>query len=370
MEGYSTADWLWLLIAFGGGLMGGLVAAWLAYAAARRIAARTRGEIDDLFVAALHRPASIAIAAFAVQVAIAAVPRDLPLEPQVRHGVGVAMIAAVGWMAFALVRVGGTILARRAATRETSPFAQRAVHTRVRLLTRVLNVLVAVVFAALILLTFPAVRELGAGILASAGVAGIVVGLAAQSFVSNLIAGVQLAFDGPIHIGDSVVIDGEYGIVEQMGATFVTVRTWDLRRLLVPLRYFLENRVENWTLHSADLLGTVFLYVDYAAPLDEIRDELKRVVSASEHWDKKTAVLAVTDVTEQSLQLRAVVSAASPSSLWELRCEVREKLVKFIIGRQPRGLPVVRAALHLTPPGGNGAESAGIPQEAQGDDGA
>jgi small-conductance mechanosensitive channel len=179
--------------------------------------------------------------------------------------------------------------------------------------------------------------------LASAGVAGLVAGIAAKPALSNLLAGMQIALTQPIRIDDVVIVEGEWGRIEEVNTTYVVICTWDLRRLIVPLTHFIEKPFQNWTRRSADLIGTVFLHTDYTVPVEEIRNELRRLLEANPLWDRKVCVLQVTDAEEHTIELRALVSAANASMLWDLRCAVREGLIRFLQERYPQHLPRTRA---------------------------
>ena len=195
------------------------------------------------------------------------------------------------------------------------------------------------------LMTFDRVRSLGAAILASAGIFGIVIGVAAQKTIGTFIAGFQIAITQPIRIDDVVVVENEWGRVEEITLTYVVIKIWDQRRLVVPITFFIEKPFQNWTRVSADLLGTVFIYVDYTIPVEAVREELRRILDKSHFWDKKVSGLEVTNTTERTVELRALVSAADSSNLWNLRCEVREKLIAFIQKNYPSSLPKLRAEL-------------------------
>ena len=208
--------------------------------------------------------------------------------------------------------------------------AARRVYTQVQVLRRIATVMIIVVAIAVMLMTFPSIRHLGESLFASAGLAAVVAGLAARTMLTNLLAGVQIALTQPIRIEDVVIVEGEWGWVEEIATTFVVVRIWDLRRLVVPISYFIEKPFQNWTRRSADLMGTVFLYTDYSVPVEEIREELHRVLLASKLWDGKVWGLQVTNSTDHALELRALMSAASGPTAWDLRCFVREKLVEFL----------------------------------------
>ncbi|MGK2873408.1 MAG: mechanosensitive ion channel family protein, partial [Alphaproteobacteria bacterium] len=221
----------------------------------------------------------------------------------------------------------------------------REVHTRVRLLQRILAAIVIVITLCLILMAIPGIRQIGVTLFASAGIAGIVGGLAARPALSNLIAGVQLALTQPIRIEDVVIVEGEWGWIEEIRMTFVVVRVWDLRRLIVPLSYFIETPFQNWTRKTADILGTVFLYTDYTVPVQCVRDELHQILKNSELWDGEVWGLQVTNTTEHTLELRALMGARNSGDAWTLRCDVREKLIDFMQREYPEALPRLRGEL-------------------------
>jgi small-conductance mechanosensitive channel len=206
-------------------------------------------------------------------------------------------------------------------------------------------VVVCIIALATMLMTFPRIRQLGTTILASAGIIGIVVGMAAQRTIGTFIAGLQIAFTQPIRVDDVVIVENEWGRIEEITLTYVVVKIWDLRRLIVPITYFIEKPFQNWTRVTADILGTVFIYVDHTVPIDAVREELQNILNESELWDKKVCVLQVTNTSERTIELRALVSAADASAAWSLRCEVREKLVNFIRENYPQALPKLRTEL-------------------------
>ena len=224
--------------------------------------------------------------------------------------------------------------------------AGRRVRTQIHVLRRIFIVVVVIVTAAVMLMTFPAIHELGTSLLASAGLAGLIVGMAMKPTLSSLLAGLQIALTQPIRIDDVVIVQGEFGWIEEIETTYVIVRTWDLRRLVVPLSYFIENPFQNWTRKTADLLGTVFVYVDYSVPVEEVRQELHRILESSPLWDGKVWGLQVTNASEQAVEIRALMSAPNAPKAWDLRCYVRESLIKFLQERFPESLPKMRAEVH------------------------
>jgi len=212
-------------------------------------------------------------------------------------------------------------------------------------LSRIATGTVLVAGLAFVLMTFPRARQLGASLLASAGVAGVIVGIAARSVFSNLLAGLHIALAQPIRIDDVLIVENEWGRVEEITATYVVLKIWDERRLIIPLGWFMDHPFQNWTRRSADILGTVFLWVDYTLPVQAVRGEARRLCEASPHWDRRVCVVQVTDASDRAMQLRILVSSAASGSNFDLRCELREGLIDFIQREFPRALPQLRASL-------------------------
>jgi small-conductance mechanosensitive channel len=210
-----------------------------------------------------------------------------------------------------------------------------------------LDTLAVIITISIALMTVEQVREYGLSLFASAGVAGVIAGLAARPVLSNLIAGVQLAMTQPIRLEDAVIVEGEFGSVEEITSTYVVLRLWDHRRLIVPLSYFMEKPFQNWTRQTSALIGSVYLYVDYTAPVERIREKLSELASSSKFWDGQVAALQVTDAKTSTMELRAIVSARNAGAAWDLRCEVREKLIAFLQKDYPSALPRQRAEVEL-----------------------
>lgn len=227
----------------------------------------------------------------------------------------------------------------------------RRMYTQLQTLRKIFTAIVFVIAAALVLMGFEQFRTIGTGILASAGLAGLILGFAAQKIFANLLAGIQIAFTQPIRVDDVVIVENEWGWIEEITLTYVVVRIWDLRRLVLPISYFIETPFQNWTRVTADILGTVFIYTDYTIPVQEVRQELGRILQSSDKWDKKAWGLQITSATERTMELRALMSAADSSAAWDLRCEVREKLIEFIQKNYPHALPKTRAELEKIPAG-------------------
>jgi small-conductance mechanosensitive channel len=218
----------------------------------------------------------------------------------------------------------------------------RAINTQVILLKKIVQAIIIIVTIAAGLMTFDSVRNLGAGLLTTAGVLGAIGAFASQQSLSRLFTGIQLAFTQPIKIGDMVIIENENGLIEEITLSYVVVKLWDLRRLILPTDYFFSKGLQNLTRNSTELLGTIFIYADYTLPIDQVREQFFEYVKSSELWNKNVATFQVTDVKENSLELRGLVSADDAPALWNLRCELREKLIRFIVTTYPNALPLKR----------------------------
>jgi len=259
------------------------------------------------------------------------------------------VIAGFGWLTIRIVYIIRDMILHHYDIDQKDNLRARELYTQVRVIDRVVAVMIILTTIAVMLMTFPAVRKLGISLLASAGVVGIILGLAAQKTLGNLLSGIQIALAQPIRIDDVVIVENEWGRIEEITLTYVVIRIWDLRRLIVPISYFVEQPFQNWTRVSADLLKTVYVYADYRLPVSEVRDELKRLLDASEYWDKKVWNLQVTNSTDRTMELRALMSAADSSAGWNLQCEIREKLIDFLQQRFPEYLPRVRLEMDTRP---------------------
>ncbi|MFJ4780907.1 mechanosensitive ion channel family protein [Streptomyces sp. NPDC088762] len=251
------------------------------------------------------------------------------------------LIASAAWLAvhIATAIVDSTYARYAAVARDAARL--RRVRTQVTLIQRVVTAAVVVVAAAAMLLTFPPMRTVGASMLASAGVLGIVAGIAAQSSLGNLFAGLQIAFGDTVRIGDTVVVDKEWGTVEEITLTFLTVRTWDERRITMPVSYFTSKPYENWSRGGAQMTGTVFWHLDHSAPVDLMRDRLEQILKETPEWDGRGSGLVVTDTTPHTVEVRALVTAKDADDLWTVRCAVREGLITWLVAHHPYALPRV-----------------------------
>jgi small-conductance mechanosensitive channel len=350
VEQLETALRLWT--APGATLVVALVAVTILYrlgmAAARRLT-RDRPEAG-IFIKRAQSPGLAVAALLAAQAVLQSFPNHLPGMAATRHGAALLLIAAFTWLAIRLSTAIAEVVAVRYPINIADNLSARRVQTQTRVLTRTLASIAVLVGISFALLTFPGVRNIGASLLASAGIAGLVVGFAAKPILGNLLAGLQIAVTQPIRLDDVVVVEGEFGRIEEINRSYVVVAIWDQRRLVVPLQQFIEKPFQNWTRVTSEILGAVFIWVDYGTPLEPLRAELKRICEAAPEWDRRVAAIQVTDTNEHAMQVRALVSSADASRNWDLRCLVRERLIEFIRREYPASLPRLRAALEA----GNG----------------
>ena len=264
-----------------------------------------------------------------------------------QHAVGILLIVLVGWTLSVIVSRIAERHLRRYVDAEEDNFQARKYVTQIRVLRRTTNILIFVITAASCLLTFESVQEYGAGLFASAGVAGIVAAVAARPVLANLFAGIQIAITQPIRINDAVIVEGEWGWIEEITATYVVVKIWDWRRLVLPISYFIEKPFQNWTKASSSINGSVILSVDYQAPFEEMRAKFDQFVRASKLWDGQVSGMQVIDATDHTVQIRALMSARSSPRAWDLRCEVREKFLLWLQQAHPEALPRTRGDLRM-----------------------
>jgi small-conductance mechanosensitive channel len=340
-----SQDWIrgaWLTAA---ALTLGLAGHYLIFTILRRIAQRTKSAVDDSLVKHCYRPLQWTVIVFAVRLALPLVLPDKNLGA-VQHLLSLLLIGLISWLLIKAVYVLEDYVVGRFTTEVKDNLRARKIHTQLKVVKRIVIIVVSILALGTMLMTFPKVRQLGTTILASAGIIGLVVGMAAQRTIGTFIAGLQIAVTQPIRIDDVVIVENEWGRIEEITLTYVVVKIWDLRRLILPITYFIEKPFQNWTRTTADILGTVYVYVDYTVSIDAIREHLQQILNNSELWDGKVCVLQVTNTTERTIELRALMSAADASTAWSLRCHVREKLVDFIQKNYPQALPKLRAELH------------------------
>ena len=333
----------------GGAVLFAILAHSLIFFALKRGASRTGNIVDDSFVAHSRRPAFVLLPLAAIVIVLPSLKLPPDLLEVVRHIVALGMIGSAAWIAINLTAVFDDFISSKFKIDVSDNLLARRVHTRTRLIRRTAIIAILAVAISAMIMTFPGLRHIGISLFASAGVAGLIAGIAARPMLSNIIAGLQIAMTETIRLDDVVVLEGEWGRIEEIGATNVVVRLWDLRHLVVPLSYFIEHPFENWTHKTADILGTVFLHTDYSVPVEEVRVELYRLLSTTEMWDGKAWALQVTNTTERAMELRALMSAPDSVTAWNLRCYIREKLIWFLQEHYPQSLPRIRAEFREKP---------------------
>jgi small-conductance mechanosensitive channel len=335
---------------FLGFALAGLLAHALGLWALRRVLRAAGDSFWESALALLRAPTRLAILLLALQFAHAATALPESVQSFARKSFALGWIAALAWIILALGGVLGLWIQRTYDIRSEDNLKARRILTKVRVFQRLFAIVVGVLALAGALMIFDATRGIGASVLASAGILGAVVGLSSQKILGTVFAGVQLALTQPIRLDDVVVVEGEWGRIEEITMTYVVVHIWDERRLVVPVTYFLDRPIQNWTRSSAEILGTVFLHLDHRAPVPALREELARICreEAGELWDGRVCGLQVTEAGPDSLTVRALVSSADSSSNWDLRCLVRERLLCYVQENHPQALPQTRVLLHAT----------------------
>ncbi|WNH49524.1 mechanosensitive ion channel [Stenotrophomonas aracearum] len=321
----------------------GITGWWLLMLLTRRLKGRDyrRARIARV----ISRPLAFALPMLVLIPALEATPLDGRWLDQSLRLLHIGLTACFIWLLVRAVAAGEQAILRDNPMEVADNLEARRIQTQTRVLSRVLMGAIILVGASMVLLTFPMVRQIGTALLASAGIIGLVAGIAAKPVFGNLIAGLQIALTQPIRLDDVVIVEGEWGRVEEIGSSYVVVRIWDERRMVVPLTWFIENPFQNWTRRSADLLGTAFLWLDYRAPIVAIRGELERICKGEPLWDGRVCVTQVTETSEHTLQVRLLVSARNSGDAFDLRCIVRERMLDFLAREHPQALPRTRAEL-------------------------
>lgn len=262
----------------------------------------------------------------------------------------VAIISCVAWLLVRAVRLSRSLVLKQYDIDVKDNLKARQVYTQFRVLERIIVFIIIVIAIAVALMTFEGIKRIGLSLFASAGVAGVIIGLAAQKMISSILAGFQIALTQPIRIEDVVIVENEWGWIEEINLTYVVVRIWDKRRLVVPTTYFIEKPFQNWTRTSADILGTVFIYTDYMVPVDKLRNAFLEMLKETDLWDGNVGVMQVTNASDKSIEIRALMSAADSPSAWDLRVLIREKLICFLQENFPESLPRTRVEMSEVKP--------------------
>lgn len=355
--------WLGTLIVSAVALVFAAAVHWLGSRVLRRIAGPYPRV--SVIVRYVRQPALAVILILAAEFVWWQAPDTLRFISSLRELVAVALIAAITWLSVRCAAAIGEAIIAAHPIDIVDNLQARRIHTQARVLARTVMILIMIVGVGAALMTFPNVRQFGASLLASAGVAGLVAGIAARPVLGNLIAGLQIALTQPIRLDDVVVIQGEWGRIEEITGTYVSVRIWDQRRLIVPLQWFIENPFTNWTRNSSQIIGSVFLWLDFRMPLAPLREELSRIVAPAPEWDGRVQVLQVTDANERAMQLRVLVSSPNSGLNWDLRCRVREGLFAFMNAHYPQFLPRTRAEVSAEPESSAADMPVWEPQPAQ-----
>jgi len=341
----ASVDWLKVGLnagLFAGALVAGVLLSTLAISLLNRLAARTRSSLEDSIARHCAGPLKLMVPLLTLDIVMPSLAIPPAVDDPIRHIIGLLLIYTVAWLTIRLTVVIEDLLVERFRV-DVNNLKARRIRTQFTVFRRVSSFIVAVIAFRVGLTTFDWARTIGTSLLASAGIAGLAGSLAARPTIENLVAGLQIALTEPIRIEDVVIAENEWGWIEEINTTYVVVRTWDLRRLILPISYFIKTPFQNWTLQGADILAYVYLNFDYGVPIEPLRLEFKRILEASQRWDRKVCVLQVTDATEHTIQVRALASAADSSLAWDLRCEVRERLLDFVQRNYPQFLPRARA---------------------------
>ncbi|MBO3271806.1 mechanosensitive ion channel [Hymenobacter sp. NBH84] len=326
-------------------IAGGLLLRGLLTKALRYYRSFSDGFIVNSLIRRLRQPLNFFIPVLILVLILPLMTLEPPAHRTATRVLGILATAGFAWVLIRLVYVGEEFVYHSYDLTKDNNIKERKIRTQLQFIRRLAVIGIGLLAVAAILLSFDSVRRIGAGLLTGVGVGGIIVGFAAQRSLANLLAGFQIAFTQPIRIDDVLVVEGEWGRVEEITLTYVVLQIWDQRRLILPINYFIEKPFQNWTRISAEILGTVFIYTDYTLPVSALREELTRLLKASPLWDQRVNTLQVTDSKESTLEIRALMSARNSSDAFDLRCFVREHLVQFIRENYPEALPRTRAEL-------------------------
>lgn len=349
LEQLQVPSWAWNIIILGFSLLLGLVINVILSLLVRKKANETRDISHYSFFKSLLKrlgqPLNIFLPLFLLN-ALLPVMRMSPLiMHKISKGLEILLIVNFAWILIQGIKVVQDYVLYRFDIKKADNLRERKIRTQLQFIRRMLIGLIIILTIAAILLSFSSLRKVGTGLITGVGLSGIIIGFAAQKSIGNLLAGFQIAFTQPIRIDDVLVVEGEWGTVEEITLTYVVLKIWDERRMVFPINYFIEKPFQNWTRISSELLGTVFLFTDYSLPIDPLRTELTRLLQESKYWDGRVNALQVTDATENTIQLRALMSARNASDVFELRCYIRENLIKFINDNFSESFPKNRTTI-------------------------
>lgn len=342
----TAPDFVAPMLAVLGACVAALFLHWLAYRVLSRVLAHENATGRSLLRRA-RRPSRLAAVVAALAWVLPNIRLPYDWQDNVGHLFLILLIILIGWTLILLTNHFSERAVRRHRLDVEDNLSARKFVTQARVLRRTTTIILGIFTVAGVLLTFESVQKYGAGLFASAGAAGLVLGLAARPVLTNLIAGLQIAITQPIRLEDVVIVEDEWGWVEEIFATYVVVRLWDWRRMVVPLSYFIEKPFQNWTRESASIIGTVFWYLDYTVPIDEMRAKLEELAQDSPLWDGKVVNLQVSETEKDSIAVRGLVSARTSPQAWDLRCEIREKMINWLQNDHPQALPRLRGNIEI-----------------------
>lgn len=337
---WDLPPYLWNILLIALAILAGmLLSALLSFFIRKKSEDRSQRGLVQSVLTHLTTPLSFLVPLFIFNNIIPLLQLPAGVRPFISKWTEVFLIIIFAWLVIRSIRIAQDIIHRKININTPDNFRQRQIITQLIYIRRVVVFIIVLLAIGAVLLTFETMRKVGTGLLTGVGIGGIIIGFAAQKSLGNLLAGFQIAFTQPIRIDDEVIIEGEFGRIEELTLTYVVVRIWDNRRMIVPINYFIEKPFQNWTRKTTEMLGTVYLYVDYSIPVAWLREELMKIVKDHPLWDKRVANLMVTDFKQEVMELRALVSAYSSGRAFDLRCEVREKLIARIQEVYPNSLP-------------------------------
>jgi small-conductance mechanosensitive channel len=338
--------WLWNLIVLGSALLIGIILKFIITALLRHYKNVADYSVFKSILTHLGKPLDYFVPLFMLDVMLPVMKLSEVYINPIDRVLGILLIISFAGLLIRSIKIFEDFVYFHYDLNKEDNLKERKVRTQLQFIRKIIIVLIVLISLSIILLSFDSVRKIGAGLLTGVGISGIIIGFAAQKSLGNLLAGFQIAFTQPIRIDDVLIVEGEWGRVEEINLTYVVLNIWDQRRLILPINYFIEKPFQNWTRSTSEILGTVFLYVDHTCPVDAVRAEFIRLLSLTPLWDKRVQVLQVTDVKEHTIELRALVSAGNSSKAFDLRCYIREGLVRFIADKYPQSLPLNRLAIN------------------------
>lgn len=329
MEGDTAQFILGILIFFGALALVILLYRWVISKIQRKIAA-TDSKIDDFVVEMFKLPFLVLLIWIMVTIFTHTVFFDSKYTGSIQHVLTILLIIMMGWILIKSTRILFYYMEKKLELKKQGNFQARGSLTKLTIFERMISGLIVIITIAVCLMTFDKIRDVGIGLLSSAGIAGVVLGFAAQKSLGSVMAGIQIAITQPIKLDDQVIVQGQSGNIEEINLTYVVVKLWDERRLILPINYFLDNPIENWTRNSSNITGTVFIYVDFRMPIEPIRQKVKEILKNNPDWDGRTASIDITNMTDSHLEVRIVVSSSDAGRNFSLQVDLREKLVQFI----------------------------------------